>query len=131
MNDKPHILVIEDEDTVRLFIRIALESAQYRVSEARDGNEAVAAYKKEPVDIVITDILLPEKDGIETIISLRQINPGIKIVAISGAARRETLLSLAGIFNADRCLKKPFTKDELIATVKEVLDQKDSSYKYY
>lgn len=78
------VLVIDDEDLVRDMLRRALESAGIEVVVAADGREGLKAYLANPTDVVVTDILMPEKEGIETIIELKREHPNVKIVAISG-----------------------------------------------
>ena len=115
------ILVVDDEEAVRHLLRQVLESAGYRVQEAINGIEAIETYKREPADLVIMDIIMPEKEGIETIIELRQEYSGIKIIAISGSGEESPYLMMAKHLGADYILDKPFSPDELIDTVQMLL----------
>jgi DNA-binding NtrC family response regulator len=115
------ILVIDDDDDFRSMLCTALEYVGYTVAEARNGQEGSQRQRMEPVDLVITDILMPEQEGLETIQALRQEFPGIKIIAISGGVGRLNFLPLARKFGALRTLQKPFTLQQLYDVVREVL----------
>jgi CheY-like chemotaxis protein len=115
------ILVIDDDDDFRRMICTALERDGYVVEEARNGHEGSQCYRTAPVDLIITDILMPEQEGLETIQALRQEFPEIKIIAISGGEGRLNFLPLAKIFGAIQTLQKPFTLQQLRDVVREVL----------
>ena len=121
------ILVIEDEGDIRgLYSRI-LKNAGHDVIEAPDGKVGINLYRENPADLVITDIIMPEKEGIELIIELRGDFPDVKIIAVSGGGQfmaSATCLSLAKGLGAVRTLTKPFSQQELVDTVREVLDAK-------
>ncbi|MEW6298076.1 MAG: response regulator [Thermodesulfobacteriota bacterium] len=119
------ILVIDDEPQVRAMLRQMLEREGYEVVEAEEGEEGLRRYQEQPVDLVITDILMPQKEGIETIRTLRRTNPGVKIIAISGGGRMSKLdlLPIAQTFGAVRTLAKPFERKELLEAVRAVLAQ--------
>jgi CheY-like chemotaxis protein len=123
------ILIIDDEAPVRSVLRQILEKEGYEVIEAEDGEIGMKRYREHPADLVITDILMPEKEGIETILALRKVSPDIKIIAISGGGRTRKLdvLPLAKMFGAVRTLAKPFTRDDLLAAVKGVLAGKETA----
>ena len=110
------ILIVDDEDQIRGLLRQAFEGAGYEVAEAQDGQEAMAQYRQSPTDLVILDILMPEKEGLETIIDLRREFPAIKIVAISGGSERAhvNLLDLAKRLGARDAVKKPFEVHSLV-----------------
>ena len=114
------ILVAEDDESVRDVIRRSLEQAGYSVCEAANGEEAIRALDAVPFDLVITDILMPERDGLETILYLRRSSPRTKVIAISGAANDLFLTDAAGL-GAARVLTKPFKPDELLSLVAETL----------
>ena len=120
------ILLIDDEPAVRTTLRDVLEDAGYDVVEAADGNEGHGLFLSTPVDIVITDILMPEKDGLETIMALRRANPDVKIIAMSGGGRNRSLgfLYASEAFGAGHILCKPFAAEEIVRTVQSVLEQK-------
>lgn len=117
------ILVIDDEQLIRLQIRNALELEGYAVREAANGLEGLASIAETVPDVVITDILMPEKEGIETIIELRRRHPAMRIIAISGGGRtgnRDFLLT-AKHLGADRTLAKPFGLNDLLSLVRDVI----------
>lgn len=118
-----HILVIDDEPLVRELLKAMLEGAGHEVTVAADGDAGMAAYRRRPADLVITDLIMPGKEGIETIRELVQGVPGIKIIAISGGGRLDPhgYLGLARKLGAARSLAKPFERRELLDTVAELL----------
>lgn len=113
------ILVIDDEAPVRDMMRQTLERAGYEVIEAGDGKQGMARLRQQPADLVITDILMPEQEGIETIRMLRKEFPEIKILAISGGGKKGNLevLPIARTFGAHRTLAKPFERKDLLDAV--------------
>ena len=85
----PRLLIIDDERLARLTLRKILERAGHEVMEASTGNEGLAMFRAKPCDLVITDIIMPDKEGIETIIELKRDFPGVRVIAIShGLFRR-------------------------------------------
>ena len=118
-----HILVIDDESQIRGLLRKVLERAGYTVTEAADGVEGCDAYRRARPDLVITDLTMPEKNGIETIKDLMVENPKVRIIAISGGGQRfpEYFLDKAGAEGAMKMLKKPFGNDELLTAVSQTL----------
>jgi CheY-like chemotaxis protein len=117
------VLVVDDDAVTRTVVRAILEDAGHTVSEAADGHAGLAVYQLNPPDLVITDILMPGKDGIETIRELRAINPEIKIIALSGDVRFDgssSILKAARLFGANRVLEKPFRNDDLARLVEDV-----------
>jgi two-component system cell cycle response regulator CpdR len=115
------ILLAEDEETIRLLVRRTLEQAGYSVCEAADGREAIRALSCVPFDLLITDIVMPGADGIETILHARKLMPRIQIIAISGCGSRELFLDDASSLGATRTISKPFRPTELLQVVKELL----------
>lgn len=117
------ILVIDDDDQVRTSLRRVLERAGHEVVEAADGKTAVALVSERPCDLVITDINMPEMDGIEVIMALAGRRPGLPVIAISGGGKvpKELLLSSAGLLGAVTTLSKPFEMEELIEAVNQAL----------
>lgn len=121
-NSKLRILVIDDDELVRKTIVMTLQSAHYEVVEASDGVLGMKAANQTPFDLVITDILMPNKEGIETIRELRRQENGPKIIAISGGdLRGGSFLEVAQKLGADRTLSKPFRPKELLVDVAKVL----------
>ncbi len=122
------ILVIDDDDQLRLMIRLMLERASYEVVDAPNGKVGIDLYRQDPVDLVITDIFMPEKEGLETIRELCREYPDVKIIAISGGSPRTegfSSLQFAKGFGALRTLAKPFFRDELLKVVRELLAESD------
>jgi len=104
------ILVIDDEYLVRITVSTMLQRDGHRIIAASDGALGLAAMREEPADMVITDFLVPNKEGIETIAELRRTYPGLKIIAMSGGARMmdTRYLRVAKQLGADAVLRKPF-----------------------
>jgi DNA-binding response OmpR family regulator len=119
----PHILLVDDDDGVRRFMHRTLTQAGYEVEDAANGELAVQAYRRRPSDLVITDIVMPDKEGLQTVRELRNLTPPAKIIAISGGGfgRAADYLEMAIMFGAARVLSKPFTSQELIEAVAAVL----------
>jgi two-component system chemotaxis response regulator CheY len=120
----PMILVVDDDDQIRRLIRETLEEAGYRVTEARNGREAIPQYRLDQADLVIMDILMPGQDGLVTIATLRQDAPDLKVIAITGGTDRIGILNfldVAKMFGAGRTLQKPFEMKTLLDTVQAEL----------
>jgi DNA-binding response OmpR family regulator len=117
------ILVADDDHVVRETVRQILEEAGYDVRCAADGVEALVKFREKCPDLVITDIIMPEKEGIQTILELRGEWPQGKILAISGGGRigNADFLRMALSLGANAILAKPFDPDELLAKVEECL----------
>jgi CheY-like chemotaxis protein len=118
-----NILVIEDDDQLRTMLRETLERVGYKVTEARNGNEGIKRYRENPADVVITDIIMPEKEGVETIIELKRDFPDVNILAISGGGRvpAEEYLFMVEKLGAKRTLAKPFIREKLLEAVRELI----------
>jgi DNA-binding NtrC family response regulator len=123
MADKAHILVIDDDDMIRDSIRDVLVRAGYRVTGAANGEQGLEALASQRFDAVITDILMPEKEGVETIIEIRKALPDTPIIAMSGGGRVKNLhpLKIATKIGANKSLAKPFDAKELLSLVQEVV----------
>ena len=116
------ILLIDDEDLVRSTLRYALDRAGHDVVEAGNGREGMALLERGGIDLVITDILMPEMEGIETIRAAKKAAPGLKIIAMSGAAAGAVdFLQLAARLGADEILRKPFGTRALVEAVERCL----------
>ena len=116
------ILVIDDDTGVRTTIRQALECERFDVVEAEDGRKGLAQVTAHEPDVVITDVIMPEIDGIGFILSLRKENRDLRVIAISGGGRicSADYLDAASRLGADRVLAKPFDDDVLVGLVKEL-----------
>lgn len=116
------ILLIDDDRRMTAALHDALEFAGYEVEVAHGGRTGIGLYRKTPFDLVITDIYMPDKDGIETIIELRNEFPGVRIIAISGGgALQFDQLPEAALLGAHRVLAKPLDLDRMLTAVQEVL----------
>lgn len=123
----PTILVIDDDAPIREMLKKTLAREGHTVAEAENGREAIKAIENATPGLVLTDIVMPEQDGIETIPLLRRRFPGIKIIAMSGGGpmRAEELLYISKKLGADGCLAKPFSNDVLLAEIQRVLSGKE------
>ena len=119
------ILVIEDDQEVRDYLVAVLSRAGHAVSSAPNGRDGVEMFRNDPVQVVITVIIMPEKDGIETILDLRREHPSLKVIAISGGGRStpENYLHSARLLGADKAIRKPFKNEEILAAVQELADE--------
>lgn len=117
------ILIIDDEEMIRRILRRMLEVEGFEVIEAPDGRAGMMLQRESPVDLVITDLIMPEKEGLETIKELREEFPEVKIIAISGGGWLEAdpYLVTAKRIGADRTLAKPMERKSLLAAVRELL----------
>jgi CheY-like chemotaxis protein len=119
----PRILVVDDDAQVRSLLTKILAREGYDVTDAADGAEAVNAYQADPFDLVITDLVMPEKEGIETFNELRRFDPDVKVVAISGGGRigAQDYLSWARACGVAHTFAKPIDREELLAKVDELV----------
>lgn len=119
-----HILVVDDDASVCDMLSVVLTTKGYQVSKAADGVAAVAIVEGGGVDLVVTDLLMPRKEGIETIMELRAISPSLKIIAISGGLPGDSghLLKMASCLGADRVLHKPFPMATFVKEILELLE---------
>lgn len=116
------ILLIEDDDPLRQVIAQSLVLAGHEVFQAADGRQGLEIFHAATFDLVLTDLVMPGKEGVETIIELRREQPALKIIAMSGGMpRSDFYLNLAAHLGAQRTLAKPFTPTELIKVIDEVL----------
>lgn len=122
----PRILIIEDDQEVRQLLKMLLERAGYTVAEAEDGQEGIHRFRTTPSDLVITDLIMPHKEGLETIVDMRNEFPDLKIIAISGGARSnaDNYLRTAKLCGAERIFAKPFDNQELLDAVAELLNDR-------
>ena len=125
------ILIIDDESQIRSMLRLMLERVGYEVIEAADGMEGIRQYRDNPADLIITDLIMPNKDGIGMIIELKKEFPQVKIIAMSGGGvnRPEGYLDGAKKLGATRTLTKPIDRDEMLNAVRETLKADTASAK--
>jgi CheY-like chemotaxis protein len=116
------ILVIDDHPSDRYIMTEALIGVGHRVREAKDGAEGLALCRKHLPALVVTDIVMAAKDGIETIRELRQMAPKIPILAVSGTEHAALYLNAVTLLGADAVLAKPFRLDELVRAVTGLLN---------
>jgi CheY-like chemotaxis protein len=118
-----NILVIDDEPQIRSMIRLVLERSGYSVMEATDGLEGIKQFRENPANLIITDLIMPNKDGIGMIIELKKEFPDVKIIAMSGGGlnRPEGYLRGAQKLGAACTLSKPINRQDLIQAVRDSL----------
>lgn len=117
----PSILVIDDNDSFRATICLWLKHHGYEVKQAENGKDAMTMLTPPP-DVILTDILMPEQDGLETIQAVRKKSPEMKIIAMSGGMLdgRVDFLPLAEKFGADHVMHKPFSGSELLLVLEKM-----------
>jgi CheY-like chemotaxis protein len=118
------ILLADDEDLLREGVREILETADYEVIEARDGEEALAQFAVSNIDLVITDVVMPNMDGVDFVTRLRETFPDVPILTISGGSRVVSArfgLDSALLSGANASLTKPFTAKQLLEKVQQLL----------
>ncbi len=113
------ILLVEDNQMVRTTIRRALEFSGHTVTEATNGLDAEVLVDTTPIDVLLTDLIMPVRDGLELVQSVREKHPTLPIIAMSGGGRTKafTLLDVAQEFGASAVLKKPFRRGALVAAI--------------
>ena len=119
----PVILLIEDEKEMREMLKSALVKKNYTVIEAENGKEAILHFKPFVTDIVVTDLIMPEEDGLKAIMKIREMKPGIKIIAYSGGGKAGpgNYLNMAKTLGVDVILSKPFSVCEMTSKIEEML----------
>jgi CheY-like chemotaxis protein len=118
------ILVVDDDKLVRMVIVKALRGAGHEVVESSDGGEALAALDRDRIDLVVTDILMPGREGIETIREIRKLSPELPVLAMSGGGNKQwnDVLRMASTFGATETIAKPFMPRDLLSAVARLLD---------
>jgi DNA-binding response OmpR family regulator len=119
----PRILLVDDDELLREALHQILVRAGYDVDDASNGKVAVREYRRQPCDVVIMDIVMPDEEGLGTIRALRRLDPNVKIIAISGGGlgKAGDYLGIAQMLGAMRTVAKPFLPETLLATLAEVL----------
>jgi two-component system, chemotaxis family, chemotaxis protein CheY len=115
------ILIMDDNPSDRYIMAEALTGAGHQVRQAKDGTEGLALCRERLPTLVVTDIVMAAKDGIETIRELRQLAPNIPILAVSGSEHSEFYLNAVHLLGADAALAKPFGFDQLVQAVADLL----------
>lgn len=123
MTKLKRILVIDDEPTALDLLRRILEMKGYEVAVAKNGQEGVELFQQYPCDLVITDMVMPIKDGLQTILDLRLEAPQLPVIAISGGGTisKERYLAVAGYLDRVITIAKPFAIEQIIAAVEKLL----------
>lgn len=118
------VLIIEDDAVMLRALGHAFQAAGCRLVGARDGEEGLARFIEETPDLVVTDILMPNREGVETILAMKARAPQVKILAISGGGRlgADEVLSLAQRLGADAVLPKPFRSAEILGLAQRLLE---------
>ena len=119
------ILVLDDEPSILLMIKKMLEKAGHEVAIALNGKEGMLLFEKNKPDLLITDIIMPEKEGLETIFELRRMYPDLKIIAISGGGRisPDGYLPGAKLLGANMVFQKPLNQKEFVNAVAQLLGE--------
>jgi YesN/AraC family two-component response regulator len=118
------VLIIDDEPYILLMLKKMLEKVGYEVDLASNGKEGLDLFEQHTADLVITDIIMPDKEGLEIILEMKKKRPDLKIIAISGGGRisPESYLECAAHFGASRVFQKPFKQKEIVSAVKELIE---------
>ncbi|MBI5315339.1 MAG: response regulator [Nitrospirae bacterium] len=119
----PSILIIDDDDSLRDSLRRTLHREGYIIIEASEGGRGLKQLERQPVDLILLDMFMPDKDGLETIMELRRTHPGIRVIAMSGGGFKGTVdvLPVATKLGVRRTLSKPFTREQLLEALREEL----------
>jgi CheY-like chemotaxis protein len=118
------ILMVDDDPQMQATLPLVLADGGHQVTLAANGKQALRELRTRPIDLVLTDILMPEMDGLELIRAVKKDHPGVKLLAISGGSARlpgTDALQVARLLGARRVLPKPFSADEVIAAVADAL----------
>ena len=123
---EPHALLVDDDKSIRFLLSTALTDSGFRVSEAENGQQALSIYRNEFPDVIITDILMPDRDGLELMMAIQGLNPDAKIIAITGGGNlnQSLLLKMSETLGATRVLQKPFNPEELVDAARELLSSR-------
>lgn len=115
------ILIMDDEAPIRILLRRILNDDGHQIREAANGHHGLMLYREAPADVVITDILMPERDGLEVMLALTQEFLDARVIAMTGATGDRNYLNIAKLFGARRVIQKPFTPDEVRRAVRYTL----------
>lgn len=120
------ILLIDDDESFRKMLRLTLVKMGHDVVEAAHGKAGAKLFREKPADLVMTDLVMPEQEGLETIQEFRRAYPAVKLVAMSGGSRNlnaKDMLVIAKLFGAERTLTKPFSNQQLGEALTALLPQ--------
>lgn len=116
------ILIVDDEASIRSLLRKILEEDGHQIREASNGEVGLTLYREAPAELVITDILMPERDGMEVTLALTREFLDAKVIAMTGATGDQNFLNVAKLFGARRVIKKPFSVEAIRRLVRYTLD---------
>jgi len=127
----PGILIVEDDNDLRTMLKVSLSRRRFTVLEAENGKEALTHFKPSVTDLVITDLIMPDEDGLKVIMRIRELKPSIKIIAISGGGKAGpgSYLNLAKALGADAIYSKPFSVNDMIFKIEELMDTEQEDKK--
>jgi len=116
------VLIIDDDAAMRDMLRQTFERAGFEVELAVDGNEGIECYRRRRADVVVTDIIMPDREGIETMLEIKRHDPTAKVIAISGGGRTGAadFLTLARKLGAQRSFAKPLDRRALVDAAREL-----------
>ena len=119
----PGVLLVEDDKELREMLKMSLLRRSFTVLEAENGKDAITHFKPLITDLVVTDLIMPEEDGLKVIMKLREIKPSLKVIAISGGGKAGpgSYLNLAKALGADAIYSKPFSLNDLVAKIEDLL----------
>lgn len=117
------VLIVEDDNELREMLKLSLHRRRITVLEATNGKEAIAHFKPSVTDLIVTDLIMPEEDGLKVIMTLRAVKPSLKVIAISGGGKAGpgSYLNMAKVLGADAVYSKPFSINDLINKIEELL----------
>jgi DNA-binding NtrC family response regulator len=115
------ILVVDDDEGIRRVVEVMLKNAGHDPVLAVNGNDALRQFRQQHFDLVICDVFMPDKEGIETLRELRQLDPAVPVIMMSGGAAHKDYLAVAEHFGATRTIAKPFRYSQLTRLVRECL----------
>ena len=118
------ILIVEDDKDLREMLKISLTRKRFTVIEAENGKEAIVHFKPLVTDLVITDLIMPEEDGLKVIMKLKEVKPELKVIAISGGGKAGpgNYLNLAKALGADIIVSKPFSVSDLVEKIEKLIN---------
>lgn len=115
------ILVVDDDEAMRLTLARILRDAGYEVEVASDGIQGLIEYRRHPPDLAIVDLIMPEKEGLETIVELRREFPTARVIAMTGYVGMQPLLKAARGFGAVGTIQKPFEAEDILSLIRKAL----------
>ena len=121
--NKRKVLIIDDDENIREYVKCMLEDEGFEVFVADNGRTGIDIFTRESIDLIITDLIMPEKEGIETIQDIRKIDKNCGIIAMSGVSNKDSYLSISSLLGAHAILHKPFKPQELMSVINEIFDR--------